>query len=145
MRDVAVGIVKRPGSVLVCQRTRSARYPLKWEFPGGKLEAGESPEAALRRELREELAIETGSVKFFFRQDWTYPGSGNGEEHDGRFRVHYFLVTSFAGEPRNNVFEQIRWVSPSELQKLDVLEGNREAVKLLVEHEENERAPGATG
>jgi len=145
MREVAVGIVKRPGSVLICQRKRDSRYPLKWEFPGGKLEAGESPEHALRRELREELEIEAGSVEFFFQQEWVYPGSEDGKDSDGSFRVSYFLVHSFAGWPVNNVFEQIRWVRPPELLKLDVLEGNREAVKLLVKHEESERAPGQTG
>ena len=51
MREVAVGILRGDGKVLACQRRRNAVYPLKWEFPGGKVEAGESPAEALRREV----------------------------------------------------------------------------------------------
>ena len=57
MKEVAVGIILQDGNVLACQRKRDATYALKWEFPGGKLEPGETPEHALVRELHEELAI----------------------------------------------------------------------------------------
>lgn len=126
MKEVAVGIIIRDGSILVCQRSRTARYALKWEFPGGKLEPGELPAHALARELHEELSIDAIVGKEFHRQEWSYP--------DDTFRVHYFLIPSFQGVPANNVFEQIRWVSLPELQMMDILEGNREAVDLLVSH-----------
>jgi 8-oxo-dGTP diphosphatase len=132
MKEVAVGILVRNGHVLACQRKRSARYPLKWEFPGGKLEPGESPREALQRELREELCIEAKETSDFFCQDWIYREGTSNPQHDGAFRVFYFLVTDFAGEPVNRAFEQIRWLPPRELQTMDILEGNREAVERLV-------------
>lgn len=130
MRDVAVGILVRDGRILACQRKASARYGLKWEFPGGKIEAGESAHDALDRELHEELAIHVVHAESFHTQEWTYPDSAEGV-NDGRFRVQYFTVTAFEGEPINHVFAQIRWVTIHELSGLDILEGNRDAVALL--------------
>lgn len=57
MTVVVAAIIERGGLVLVCRRREDGAHPLKWEFPGGKVELGESPEDALRRELREELGI----------------------------------------------------------------------------------------
>ena len=57
MKRVVAGLIVRDGKLLVCQRTRHQTMPLKWEFPGGKIEEGEQPRAALRRELEEELGI----------------------------------------------------------------------------------------
>ena len=123
MRQVAVGIVMRNGQVLACQRKSDAVYPLRWEFPGGKLEEGETPAAALVRELREELSIQATVGREFHRQEWVYPQSAKLPKQDGSFRVFYFVVDSFTGAPVNNAFEQIRWVSPTELQQMDILEG----------------------
>jgi 8-oxo-dGTP diphosphatase len=132
MQPVSVGILMRNGEVLVCQRKRTARYPLKWEFPGGKIEANESVWQALVRELREELNIEALGGSEFHRQEWIYPEGVADTKKDGAFRVFYYLVSSFSGEPTNLVFEQIRWVSPAALKDIDLLEGNREAVNCLV-------------
>ncbi len=131
MREVAVGVLTRDGAVLACQRLQSAVYGLKWEFPGGKLEPGETPREALERELHEELGIRVLAAEEFHRREWIYPEGVANPERDGAFRVFYFLVPAFSGEPENRTFAQIRWVSPAELQVLDILEGNREAVALL--------------
>ena len=131
MREVAVGIVIWNGRILACQRKKSARYPLKWEFPGGKLEPGESPLQAMKRELHEELGIIVLEAREFHSQEWKYPASFSGGRDDGSFRVFYFLLTSFSGEIANHAFEDIRWVGINELEALDLLEGNREAVALL--------------
>ena len=132
MKEVAVGILVRDGQVLACQRKRTARYPLKWEFPGGKLEPGETPQRALVRELREELCIEAQQMTEFFRQEWVYADGTDNPQRDGAYRVFYFLVKNFSGEPKNRAFEEIRWLSPHELQSMDILEGNREAIERLV-------------
>ncbi len=132
MREVAVGVLTRDGEVLACQRLKSAVYGLKWEFPGGKLEPGETPRQALDRELQEELGIRVLDAEEFHRQEWIYPDGVANPERDGAFRVFYFLVPAFRGELENRTHEQIRWVSLAELQALDILEGNREAVTLLV-------------
>lgn len=124
MHDVAVGILARNGTVLAGQRRRTARYPLKWEFPGGKVETGETPAEALARELHEELAVEAVPSDPFLIQSWNYG--------DIAYRVHYFLLRSFTGEPVNNAFEQILWVTPQQLLTMDILEGNRPAVERLV-------------
>ncbi len=136
MREVAVGIILRNGHVLACQRKRSARYALKWEFPGGKLESGETPEHALLRELREELGIEPRLMEQFFRQEWVYTEGTDTPARDGAFRVFYFLVKEFSGEPVNHAFEQIQWTTPRQLQGMDILEGNREAIERLVKYAE---------
>jgi 8-oxo-dGTP diphosphatase len=141
MKHVAVGIIMKDGQLLACQRRRNSRYPLKWEFPGGKIEAGETAREALARELREELSINATVERQVFRQEWTYPENaarsslpGSQANHDGLFDVYYYLIRSYTGEIVNNAFEAIMWVSPSELQSMDILEGNREVVQLLVNH-----------
>lgn len=136
MKEVAVGMIMRNGYVLACQRKRSARYALKWEFPGGKLESGETPEHALFRELREELGIEPREPQEFFRQEWIYTEGTDKPGQEGAFRVYYFLVREFSGEPVNHAFEQIRWTTPRQLQGMDILEGNREAIERLVKYAE---------
>lgn len=134
MKEVAVGVVTRGGRVLACQRRADARYPLKWEFPGGKIEKGETPPEALARELHEELDIRAVVGEEFFRQEWIYPDGLSDPRRDGAFRVLYYYVQSFTGTPLNRVFEQIRWVNLPDLQELDILEGNKAAVEFLVKH-----------
>ncbi len=123
MKEVSVGILLREKTVLAGQRKRTAHYPLKWEFPGGKIEPGETPSQALVRELHEELSIIALPGTELLRQDWKYG--------DLSYRVYYFLVPSFTGEPTNNTFEQLAWLTPDELLHMDILEGNREAVQRL--------------
>jgi 8-oxo-dGTP diphosphatase len=132
MIRVAVGVILRDGRVLACQRRRDAKYPLKWEFPGGKLEAGESPTAAVTRELHEELGIRAVVEREMLCQDWSYDTPASEPGSTKTFRVHYMLVTEFSGNLENRAFEQIRWVTPQELERLDNLEGNQEAVAMLV-------------
>jgi 8-oxo-dGTP diphosphatase len=134
MQRVVVGIIWRDGQVLACQRRRDVRYPLKWEFPGGKIEPDETAEEALVRELREELSITAQVGKQFFQQEWVYPEGVLDPHRDGAFAVAYFLIHSYTGELVNTTFESIKWVSPTELQSMDILEGNRRAIDELVKH-----------
>lgn len=124
MTKVAVGILKRNGTLLLCQRKRGSRYGLKWEFPGGKLEPGETVERCLQRELSEELSITVRRIDNIDVRTSHY-------DDGGTFEVAYCYVSEFDGEPKNNVFEQIRWVRPEELPGLDHLEGNAELVSML--------------
>ena len=121
---VAVAIIRQEGKLLVCQRKKGARYELKWEFPGGKLEPAETIIECLERELREELSIRLTGVSRMELQTADYIDGG-------KFEVAYCVVSDFDGEPRNNVFEEIRWVSLEELKRLDILEGNRQFVEQL--------------
>lgn len=140
MKEVAVGIILKNGQVLACQRKRDAKYALKWEFPGGKIEPGETAEHALLRELHEELAIDAKVDNEFFRQEWMYTEGTDNPHRDGSFRVFYFLVREYSGEPVNLAFEQTQWMTPDELQAMDILEGNREAVERLVKYAKEQQA-----
>ena len=91
--------------------------PLKWEFPGGKIEEGEQPRDALRRELEEELGIEAAIGDEVARIVHEYPGGGSVE-------LRFFDVRSYKGELENRIFREIRWVKRSELNKLDFLEAD---------------------
>jgi 8-oxo-dGTP diphosphatase len=121
---VSAGIIYRNRQVLVGQRRGGDRHPFKWEFPGGKVEFGETPQQALVRELREELQIEATIGSELARYEHEYP-SGS--------RVHllFFSVPKFSGEPTANIFEQIRWVDVSDLPSLDFLDGDFDFVRRL--------------
>ena len=125
MTQVSVGIFFNNGKVLLCQRKPTSHYPLKWEFPGGKAEADESPADCLRRELHEELGINAEVGKLFHRQHAAYPDNKN-------FDVSYFMISSYQGSIVNNVFESITWVTLAELVLYDILEGNRDVVQQLL-------------
>ena len=126
MTRAAVAILRELGRILVCQRKKSSRYPLKWEFPGGKLELGETFQDCLIRELREELSIDVDSIERIDTQVSRY-------DDGGEFEVAYCFVEHFAGTPTNNVFEEIRWVTLTELKSLDVLEGNKSVIERMEE------------
>jgi 8-oxo-dGTP diphosphatase len=130
MVQVVVGIILRENvsevrEVLLCQRSTSARYALKWEFPGGKVEEGEKIQDALRRELREELGIEATIGDLYHRQHYVYPDSGT-------FDVYYYRVPLFAGTLENLVFESTVWVPLARLVEFDILEGNADVVRKLI-------------
>jgi 8-oxo-dGTP diphosphatase len=126
MINVAVGlIIRNRTEILLCQRKPHLPYPLKWEFPGGKVMDGESMEDCLRRELMEELHITAEAGRVYHRGQFVYPDSGT-------FDVSYFLVPSFSGSIVNNVFEQVRWVPISHLPSYDILRGNADAVRMLL-------------
>ncbi|MBN1396585.1 MAG: NUDIX domain-containing protein [Bacteroidetes bacterium] len=118
MTEVAVGILRKKDRILICQRKKGGRYEHKWEFPGGKLEEGETYEQCLRRELMEELEIKIHAVERTEMQSAYYTDGGV-------FNVAYCFVSGFDGEPHNKVFEQIRWANLSELKNMDLLDGNK--------------------
>jgi 8-oxo-dGTP diphosphatase len=141
MKEVAVGIIMHQGQVLACQRKRTVRYPLKWEFPGGKLEPGETPRQALIRELREELTIDAEPDGELLTHEWVYHDGTANPENDAAYHVTYFLVPSYGGHISNQSFENIRWVTPAELEHMDILAGNREAVSLLLRRQRSDGSP----
>jgi 8-oxo-dGTP diphosphatase len=124
MKRVVAALILKDGRILACQRTRHQPMPLKWEFPGGKIEEGEQPRAALRRELEEELGIEADIGNEVARIVHEYPSGGAVE-------LRFYEVHSYRGEIENRIFRDMRWVKRSELTQLDFLEADLGLVKNL--------------
>ncbi|MGH9514658.1 MAG: (deoxy)nucleoside triphosphate pyrophosphohydrolase [Terriglobales bacterium] len=110
--------------MLVCQRTRHQTMPLKWEFPGGKIEEGEQPRDAMRRELEEELGIDAVIGDEVSRFRHRYP---NGSAVELRF----YDVRKYSGEIENRIFKDVRWVKPADLPSYDFLEADLKLVQDL--------------
>ncbi len=122
MKQVVAALIVKDGKILICQRTRHQTMPLKWEFPGGKIEPGEQREEALHRELDEELGIGAMIGPKVATIRHTY-GSGAAVE------LHFFVVEKFQGEIQNRIFRDVRWVSREELPKFDFLDADVALVK----------------
>lgn len=124
MKRVVAALILKGDQILACQRTRHQVMPLKWEFPGGKIEEGEQPRDAMRRELEEELGIEAEVGDEVARIVHEYPGGGSVE-------LRFFDIRGYKGEIENRIFREIRWVGRNELTKLDFLEADLTLVKDL--------------
>jgi 8-oxo-dGTP diphosphatase len=122
--EVVAAVLERNGRILICRRKRGGKHSLKWEFPGGKVEPGEDPAAALSRELREELQIEAAIGPLIHTETVQYPGGPS-------IRLQFYRVTQFQGEPLNLEFEQIAWEYVRNLPEYDFLEGDLEFIKKL--------------
>ena len=106
MIEVVAALVKRDGRFMICQRPEKKSRALLWEFPGGKVEAGETKEAALARECREELAIELEVGKMFADSTFVYP--------DISVHLSLFEARIVCGEPKLLEHRDIRWITPEE-------------------------------
>lgn len=115
--QVVAALIYRGQRLLACQRREHGPFPLKWEFPGGKVEEGESFVTALQREIREELAIEVRSAKEIFRHRHRYPDQLEVE-------LIFFSVESYTGAIENRSFHRLLWVQPEKLADMDFLEGD---------------------
>ena len=124
MKRVVAGLIVKDGKLLVCQRTRHQTMPLKWEFPGGKIEAGEQPRDALRRELEEELGILATIGDEVKRIQHEYPNGGMVE-------LRFFVVREFKREIENRIFKDIQWAEPKALTSFDFLEADETLVNDL--------------
>ncbi len=124
IKRVVAALIWREGKILICQRTRHQPMPLKWEFPGGKIEEGEQPRDALRRELDEELGISAVVGDEVVRIQHVYPG-GNSVE------LRFFDVREYAGELENRIFRDIVWADPKTLPSHDFLEADLTLVRDL--------------
>jgi len=124
MKQVVAAVIENNGKLLVCQRTRHQTMPLKWEFPGGKIEDGEQPRDALRRELEEELGIQAKIGDEISRIRYMYPNGAMVE-------LRFFVVRDYAGEIENRIFRDVQWAKPKDLGSFDFLEADAELVKDL--------------
>ncbi len=120
---VVAGVLARGEEFLVAQRPIGGHQAGQWEFPGGKLRAGETAPAALARELREELGIDVRAARPLIRLRYAYP--------DRRVLLDVWRVTAFAGEPQGREGQRIRWVHRDALTTLDWLAANRPVVQAV--------------
>jgi 8-oxo-dGTP diphosphatase len=121
---VVAAVIERGARILIGQRRNEGHHPLKWEFPGGKVEADETPEAATVRELEEELGIRARVDREIMRYEFQYPGRS-------AILLIFHRIVDFEGEPENRDFEQIRWESPERLADYDFLEGDAQFIRSL--------------
>lgn len=121
---VVAGLIQQDGQLLICQRRHDAAFALKWEFPGGKVEPGETPEAGLQRELQEELGITATVGQEVYRTRHDYPGKYSVE-------LLFYHIVRFDGSAQNYAFEHICWAAPEQLPGFDFLDGDAELIALL--------------
>jgi 8-oxo-dGTP diphosphatase len=118
LRHVVAGLILRGEGdgreVLICQRRPDQPMGLKWEFPGGKIELGETPEGALARELNEELGIRAtvGERLTTIRHNY---------RNGAAIEIQFFLIPGFAGELENRIFQDMRWSRFADLPQYDFL------------------------
>lgn len=122
---VVAALMMRGERLLICQRSAAGAFPLKWEFPGGKVEKGESDVDALRRELREELAVDVRRAELYCQYEYAYPKGST-------VFLCFYQVSEFDGEPQNLIFQKICWAGIAELERFDFLEGDRPIIARLV-------------
>lgn len=123
-KQVVAALILRGDEILCCQRTEHQALPLKWEFPGGKIEAGETPAQALRRELEEELGIQAQIGPEVAQILHTYM-NGNS------VNLHFYTVDGYENELQNRIFRDLRWIRRAELPALDFLDADKELVRRL--------------
>ena len=121
--DVVAAVIRRSEKILITQRLDNVHLAGMWEFPGGKVEAGESFEGALQREIREELGVAIRVLDEFFTVEHEYPTKS--------VRLHFFNCTINEGEPESLAVADLRWVLPAELTHFEFPPADAELIAKL--------------
>jgi len=122
MKQVVAALIVRDSKILICQRTEDQAMPLKWEFPGGKVELDEDLRDALHRELEEELGIDAVIGRKIAAIQHTY-SSGAALE------LYFYRVDQFKHEIQNRIFRDVRWIDRKDLPTYDFLEADVRLVR----------------
>jgi 8-oxo-dGTP diphosphatase len=123
--NVVAAVIERGDELLISFRHPKGPRPSKWEFPGGKVEAGETEPEALIREMHEELGVTCAIGELVRRIVHPYP--------DTDVEIAFYKATIVEGEPQPLMMEEIRWVKRGDLGELDFLEADRPFVADLVQ------------
>ena len=121
--DVVAAIIIQDDKYFIAQRNRNKHMGLSWEFPGGKVEEGESFEIALKREIEEELNIEINIKNKL--------GEENYQDDKINVKLHYFICSYANGEIILNEHENSAWVTKNDFKNYNFAEGDSDIVKLL--------------
>jgi len=120
---VAVGVILQGQSILLALRSNKQHQGGKWEFPGGKVEPGETVSQALNRELLEEVAINVTQSSAFMQLEYAYP--------EKTVLLDIWLVTAFDGEPHGREGQPLRWVDIAELGSVEFPDANQPIVERI--------------
>jgi 8-oxo-dGTP diphosphatase len=124
---VCAGLITRAdGALLIARRPPGGFMPGYWEFPGGKLEPGETPEAGLAREIREELGVEVADARIFHVMAHAYP--------DRRVLILFYRCAIRAGDPSGPEAGGLEhaWVKPAELPSYAMLPADAEVIDRIL-------------
>ncbi len=124
MQQVTAAVIEKDGKILIAKRKKDDHQGGKWEFPGGKVEHGETPQECLRRELREELGIETVIGDFICSSKFDYSHIS--------IELLAYRVSYRSGNFKPEEHEEIKWVSPEDLEKYSFPEADIPIVKRIV-------------
>ncbi len=127
MLKVMAAIIKQEDKILICQRGAGGNCAFLWEFPGGKLEPGESKEECLIRECEEELGIRIATGSIFAETTYQYP--------DKKIAFTFFTAQIISGDITPRVHLQVRWVAPGELSKYDFCPADTEVIEMLAKND----------
>ena len=121
--DVVAAIIIKDGKYFIAQRNRNKHMGLSWEFPGGKVEKGETFDIALKREIKEELNIEINIKNKL--------GEENYQDDKINVKLHYFICSHFNGEIILSEHEDSAWVAKNEFKNYNFAEGDADIINLL--------------
>lgn len=123
MIEVAMGVLVQDKKVLITQRTAEKTFPGRWEFPGGKIESGETPKIALIRELKEEIGIQVLSCHYLF----------NHQQNDLHHQVNLSIwqVVRWAGEIQSVENQAFSWVFLTDIENYPLLPGTQALITTL--------------
>lgn len=125
MIDVTAAIIHNDGKLLICQRPKGKRCEMLWEFPGGKIEAGETPEECLIRECQEELGVTIETEHLLREVNYEYP--------EITVNIHFYICKLLFGEPTCIEHNDIQWRTLDDILKLPLCPADNKMLNLATE------------
>lgn len=122
MLEVTAAIIRQNGKILICQRPAKKNCGLLWEFPGGKIEAGETGEKCIVRECQEELGVTLRVEREFTDITYEYP--------DRTVHLHFYLCEIISGKPENKEHNAFAWITPEDVDQYEFCPADQKMISL---------------